>query len=71
MPLLVLGLLLLVPGALGFIVLVMRGAELFLVHISAASMYVVDIGLTLYAIVILRNPDDRAVDLNFVLPADA
>ena len=51
MPLLVLGLLLLVPGALGFIVLVMRGAELFLVHISAASMYVVDIGLTLYAIV--------------------
>jgi hypothetical protein len=57
MRLLLLGLLLLVPSALGFIVLVMRGAESFLVYICAASMYV-GFGLTLYAIVILWNPDD-------------
>jgi hypothetical protein len=54
--LLVLGVLLFVPSALVFFVLVMRGAESHLVYISAASMYI-GFGLTLYAIVTLWTDD--------------
>jgi hypothetical protein len=50
------GLLLLVLGALGFFVLLMRGTESILLYPTAACMYV-GLGLTLYAILTLWADD--------------
>ena len=56
MKLLLLGLLLLVPGALAFFFLVMRGSDSYLVYLTAGCLYV-GLGLTLYAIVVLWTDD--------------
>jgi hypothetical protein len=55
MKLLLLGLLLLVPGALAFFFLVMRGSD-SLVYLTAGLLYV-GLGLTLYASVVLWTDD--------------
>ena len=54
--LLLLGVLLLVPSALGFFLLVMRGTDSYLTYLAAASLYV-GLGLTLYATVMLWTED--------------
>jgi hypothetical protein len=54
--LLVLGVLLLVPSALGFYLLVMRGTDSYLTYLAAASLYV-GFGLALYATVMLWTED--------------
>jgi hypothetical protein len=51
-----LGVLLLMPSALGFYLLVMRGTDSYLTYLAAASLYV-GLGLTLYAIVMLWTED--------------
>jgi hypothetical protein len=56
MKLLHLGLLLLVPGALAFFFLVMRGSDSYLVYLTAGLLYV-GLGLTLYASVVLWTDD--------------
>ena len=56
MKLLLLGLLLLVPGALAFFFLVMRGSDSYLVYLTASCLYV-GLGLTLYASVVLWTED--------------
>jgi hypothetical protein len=56
MKLLLLGLLLLVPGALAFFFLVMRGSDSYLVYLTAGCVYV-GLGLTLYASVVLWTDD--------------
>ena len=56
MKLLLLGLLLLVPGALAFFFLVMRGSDSYLVYLTAGCLYV-GLGLTLYASVVLWTDD--------------
>ena len=54
--LLFVGLLLLLLGAVGFFVLLMRGLESILVYPAAACMYL-GLGLTLYAILTLWTDD--------------
>jgi len=53
--LLLVGLLLLVLGAVGFFVLLMRGTESILVYPTAACMYV-GLGVTLFATLVLWSP---------------
>lgn len=54
--LLALGVLMLVPSAIFFFMLVMRGTDLLLVYVAAATMYV-GMGITLYATVVLWTED--------------
>jgi hypothetical protein len=54
--LLALGVLMLVPGAIFFFTLVMRGTDSLLVYVAAATMYV-GMGITLYATVVLWTED--------------
>ena len=54
----VVGLLFLVPGAVGFFVLLMRGSDSILVYPAAACMNV-GLGLVLYAILMFWTTDEH------------
>lgn len=56
MRLLLIGLLILVPSAIWFFVLVFYGSDSPVIYVVAASMYV-GLGLTLYTIVTLSTED--------------